>query len=348
MRTASPAELARWDELVLANPDGGHILQTRAWGEFKRRHGWTPLYVVADDGGHELAMLVLRRRALAAGGELWYLPKGPGVVDAAQLAAAIRQLRTAGSRVFGVKVEPEIGDSPVTVDALRQMGLRKSRRDVQITRATIIVDLAPDEDAILASFKPKTRYNIRLAARRGVSVEPAPATDANVDAMYELMAATRDRANFTLRPKDYFRGYWQLQEAAGQGQLFFARWEGTVLAGIYVTYLGAKGWYKDGGSMKEHAEVMAPHLLQWEVMRWLRQRGVRAYDLVAVPPRSELHEGHPLYGLYRFKSGFNEDITEFVGTWDLVRDARRFALWDRVVERALRSWTLRRHHDLLY
>ena len=63
--------------------------------------------------------------------------------------------------------------------------------------------------------------------------------------------------------------------------------------------------------------MMAPHLLQWEVMRWLRARGVEAYDLVAVPPAAELNPAHPLFGLYRFKSGFSERITEYVGTWDL-------------------------------
>jgi lipid II:glycine glycyltransferase (peptidoglycan interpeptide bridge formation enzyme) len=346
MREATAYELTGWDELVLRNPDGGQILQTRAWGEFKRRHGWLPMYLVGDLAGGRVAMLALRRRVPGVG-ELWYVPKGPGVADVEQLAGLVEQLRSQ-PRVFAVKVEPEIEDSPSATTALTRMGLTKSRRDVQITRATIIVDIGAGDDDLLASFKPKTRYNIRLAARRGVIVEPVPANDANVDAMYALMAATRDRAGFTLRPKAYFRGYWQLQEAAGQGQLFFARLGGEVLAGLYATFLGTKAWYKDGGSSKEHAGVMAPHLLQWEVMRWLRARGVTSYDLVAVPPRAKLREDHPLFGLYRFKSGFNDRITEFVGTWDLVSDARRFALWERAIERVAQQWTLRAHHDLLY
>src|SRR5438105_9692819 len=127
------------------------------------------------------------------------------------------------------------------------------------------------------------------------------------------MAATQSRAAFTLRPKRYFAGYWRLHEAAGQGQLFFATWNGALLAGLFATFLGAKAWYKDGGSVKEHSDVMAPHLLQWGAMRWLRNRGVASYDLVAVPPPEQLNEQHPLYGLYRFKSGFSDAITEFVG-----------------------------------
>jgi len=94
--------------------------------------------------------------------------------------------------------------------------------------------------------------------------------------------------------------------------------------------------------------VMAPHLLQWEVMRFLRDRGIESYDLVAVPPRGQLHPEHPLYGLYRFKSGFSSEIVEFVGTLDLVRDRLRFAAWEQVVERAEHQWAYRVRHDLLY
>ena len=228
------------------------------------------------------------------------------------------------------------------------MGLEKSRHDVQISRATIIVDLRPDEDALLASFKPKCRYNIRLAQRHGVTVAPVPLDDESIDTMYSLMASTRDRAGFTLRSKEYFSQYWHLHAAAGQGQLFFASLDGEVLAGVFATYLGRKAWYKDGGSTKEHAAVMAPHLLQWEVMRWLRARGVEAYDLVAVPPAAELKPSHPLYGLYRFKSGFSERITEYVGTWDLPIRRSRYAAWNAFAERAAHQWAYRVRHDLLY
>lgn len=346
MRPATPQELGRWDELVVANPDGGQILQTRAWGEFKRAHRWAPHYLVSEMVPHT-AVLVLRH-SVPGLGALGYVPKGPGVAEVAQLPALLDGLRATAGSAFAIKVEPEIEQSEVATAALRAMGLEKSRHDVQISGATIIVDLRPGEDALLASFKPKTRYNIRLAQRRGVSVAPVPLDAASIDTMYALMTSTRDRAGFTLRSKAYFSQYWRLHAAAGQGQLFFASLQGEVLAGVYATYLGTKAWYKDGGSTKEHAAVMAPHLLQWEVMRWLRARGVEAYDLVAVPPADELTPAHPLYGLYRFKSGFSEHITEWVGTWDLPINRSRFAAWNLVAERAAHQWAYRVRHDLLY
>ncbi|MHB8489722.1 MAG: lipid II:glycine glycyltransferase FemX [Candidatus Dormibacteria bacterium] len=346
MRHASPRELGRWDELVAENPDGGQILQTRAWGEFKRAHRWAPQYLVSETEP-QVATLVLHH-SVPGLGVLGYVPKGPGVAGVAQLPALLEGLRATGGSAFAIKVEPEIEDSAAAVSALRDMGLEKSRHDVQISRATIIVDLRPDEDALIASFKPKCRYNIRLAERRGVTVAPVALNDASIDAMYSLMASTRDRAGFTLRSKEYFSQYWRLHAAAGQGQLFFASLDDAVLAGVFATHIGRKAWYKDGGSTKEHSEVMAPHLLQWEVMRWLRTRGVETYDLVAVPPAAALRPTHPLFGLYRFKSGFSERITEFVGTWDLPIGRRRYAAWNALAERAAHQWSYRVRHDLLY
>ncbi len=346
VRAATRSEIGRWDELIVANPDGGHILQTRAWGEFKRSWGWRPTYWIAAAGGAEVAVLLLRR-AIPGFGELWYAPKGPGVIDAGAVVEVLADREAMGD-AFLVKVEPEIEESQADQRAWRAAGLSKSATDVQMSRATIIVDLDRDEHEILASFKPKTRYNIRLAARRGVEVAPVEMTDANIATMYSLMGATRERAGFFLRSERYFRGYWELQAASGQAQLFFASWEGQVLAGLFATFLGIHSWYKDGGSIKAHSELMAPHLLQWEVMRWLRARGVRTYDLVAVPPRSQLNERHPLYGLYRFKSGFSETITEFVGTWDLPLRPRAYNAWNRWGERAANTINRRLRHDLLY
>ncbi|MBV8196035.1 MAG: peptidoglycan bridge formation glycyltransferase FemA/FemB family protein, partial [Candidatus Dormibacteraeota bacterium] len=181
-----------------------------------------------------------------------------------------------------------------------------------------------------------------------VSVRRFPVDDRSIDVMYRLMRATQTRGGFLLRASEYFASYWRLQHANDQGEFFFALLGDEVLAGCFVTILGAKAWYKDGGSTRSHHELMAPHLLQWEVMRWLRDRGVRTYDLVAVPRRAELREDHPYWGLYRFKSGFNDEITEFTGTWDAVASPRRYRLWSVVGERAATQWTYRVYHDLFY
>ena len=345
MRPATAVEISDWDRLVLANPDCGHVLQSRAWGEFKRDWGWEPLYRIANAGDRDIAMLLLRRMVPGLG-TLWYVPRGPGVANPLQLVALFDDLRRLHPG-FVVKVDPEL-DAASDLSSWSWAGFRKSPVEVQNSTATILVDLRPSEDDIIASFKPKTRYNIRLSARKGVRVQHVPVTEATIDVMYRLMAATQQRAGFMLRPRDYFAGYWRLQHAAGQGDFFFATLGDEVLAGCFVSHFGARGWYKDGGSSRHHHELMAPHLLQWEVMRWLRDRGVTVYDLVAVPRPDDMSPGHPFYGLYRFKSGFNEHVTEFVGTWDVPLSPRRYRLWNAAGERVTRQWTYRVHHDFFF
>ena len=124
MRPATRAEIGRWDELIVANPDGGQILQTRAWGEFKRSWGWRPTYWIAQTGQSDVAVLYLRRRIVGLG-DLWYAPKGPGVIDATGLVEALAD-RPPMRDAFLVKVEPEIVESRADAPAWLHAGLRKS------------------------------------------------------------------------------------------------------------------------------------------------------------------------------------------------------------------------------
>ena len=122
MRRASPQELGGWDGLVAENPDGGQILQTRAWGEFKRAHHWTPEYLVSETG-QRIVILELRH-SVPGLGVLGYIPKGPGVTAAAELPALLEGLRATAGSAFAIKVEPEIEQSAAAVAALRDAGLR--------------------------------------------------------------------------------------------------------------------------------------------------------------------------------------------------------------------------------
>ena len=188
--------------------------------------------------------------------------------------------------------------------------------------------ISKDEDEILNSFKQKTRYNIRLAERKGVKIEHRAMDDAGVDLMYGLMQATQKRAGFFLRQKDYFGNYWKALAEAGMGQLIVATHEGDLLGGVFITIFGSKAYYKDGGSYETKRNLMAPYLLQWEAMKWAKQKGATSYDLVAVPPRSELENtAHHQHGLYLFKRGFNETVTEFTGCWDYPINAQKFRIW---------------------
>jgi lipid II:glycine glycyltransferase (peptidoglycan interpeptide bridge formation enzyme) len=327
MRLATADEVERWDELVQANPTGGDILQSRTWAEFKASWEWQPHYYVAELDEEKIAVVFLAR-PIPGLGELWYAPKGPGVRDPGALVQMFEDRAVFGD-AFLVQVEPEVG-AGIDLTGWCDAGLRRAPANIQPTWATIFVDLRPDEDELLASFKRGARYNIRLAERRGVAVRRVEVDDQSMAIMYRLMAETQARAGFMLRPRSYCESYWRLLHDRGQGELFLAYLGDEVVAGVFATHLGKRGWYKDGGSTRVHSSLKAPYLLQWEVMRWLKRRGVETYDLYAVPPGGRSEPEHPLYGLYMFKSRFREEVTVFVGTWELPLRTLEVRVWDEV------------------
>jgi lipid II:glycine glycyltransferase (peptidoglycan interpeptide bridge formation enzyme) len=339
MRPALPDELSRWDELVAANPDGGNVLQLRAFGETKARHGWQSQYMMMG----EVAILALEKQVPLLG-NFWYVPKGPGVKAVSGLKRLAQSIPKSGP--FMIKIDPEI---KATESEMHKAGYIEAPRDIQYNISTVVIDLKPSEDEILASFKQKTRYNVRLAGKKGVVVEPVELNQETIDKMFELYAVTTQRAGVYLRSKQYFTDFWKLHAESGHGQLFFAYFEGQVLAGAFVTFVGKKALYKDGGSVREHPEVQAPYALQWEVMRWLKGQGIEEYDLHGTPPKDQLENpNHTLAGLARFKTGFNQDVIEFIGTWDLPVNRMKYDLWTKIGERLAVAYEYRVNKQLYY
>lgn len=336
IRQATEAEVAEWNELVTNNPDGGHIYQSKEWALVKESNGWEPVYLIYEATAYIVAFVLLRK-PVSILGNIYYCSKGPGFFKdfkddkdsrahfsefTAELKRFVAKL---DSGAIMVKIEPEL-EVESEFD-LKSLGLIKSKADLQF-KATVFVDISDSEEEILSGLKQKTRYNIRLSERKGVKVEQISMNDDGVDLMYELMAATQKRGGFFLRQKSYFKNYWQVLDDAGLGQLFIATHEGDVLGGVIATSFGKKAYYKDGGSFDVKRNLMAPYLLQWEAIRWSKSKGATSYDMVAVPPKSELdNPNHMQYGLYQFKRMFNEEVTEFVGCWDLPIHPQKFKIW---------------------
>jgi lipid II:glycine glycyltransferase (peptidoglycan interpeptide bridge formation enzyme) len=349
VREATAEEQARWDKLVAANPDGGNVLQGKAFAETKAKFGWTPFYALhgPSEALSEQIAVCYHKRHIRGLGELWYAPKGPGVANAAQLEEVCSALKRIKG-VFAIKVDPELRLSETNSDRLLHMGLVPAR-DVQLNIATVAVDLRLPEEDIMALFKQKTRYNVRLAVKKGVRVEADSLSQENIDLVYAMMRETYDRAGVYTRGKRYFETFWRLHAEKGAGQLFLATLDSEVLAAAFVTYLGTKALYKDGASTRLHRDAQAPYLLQWEVMRWLKLKGVESYDLHGVPPKARLQDStHRLYPLVQFKTGFNPEVTEFIGTYDLVLDPSRYKQWTRFGERAAMAWSHRFRSELFY
>ncbi len=329
-----PQDQAAWDGFVAAAP-GGHLLQSWAWGELKACFGWRVRRLATGPAGAQVLF-----RSLPAGlGSIAYVPRGPlaDLNDTATLQALLDAIRPLArrQRAICLKVEPNLEDDPALARQLHTLGFRPSPQAVQ-PRRTILVDLDADPEALLARMKQKTRYNVRLAARKGVTVRPGG--EADLPAFYRLMEVTAERDAFGIHSPAYYAAAYHLFVPAGRGRLLLAEYGDQLLAGLIVLALGDTAIYVAGASSDEERQRMPTYLLQWEAMLWAREQGCRSYDLWGVPDEEEAtleaefnRRGDGLWGVYRFKRGFGGRLVRTVGAWDLVYAPLRYRLYTLAV-----------------
>ena len=333
-----------WDDALRALPMP-HLLQSWAWGEFKSRWGWSVerWLLRAADGSPRAAVQVLRRAILRLPWCVLYVPKGPAFADAESLAEALAWLerRARSQRAIWVKVDGDPSTPAGEGEAghvLRQCrallaarGWRYSPSQIQF-RNTLHTDLRHGDEALLAAMKPKTRYNIRLAEKRGVRVRIAdPIGDDDARLLYGMYAETAQRDRFIIREAAFYFDAWR----ALHGVAFIAERAGQALGGLVLLCFGGRAWYFYGMSRSDGREHMPNHLLQWAALRWARDRGHTTYDWWGAPDALEASDR--LWGVYRFKEGFGARFIEGLGAWDYAPSPLLYAAYCRVGPRLIRS-----------
>jgi lipid II:glycine glycyltransferase (peptidoglycan interpeptide bridge formation enzyme) len=345
VRFATQDEIKSWNKLILNNPDSGNVFQGKEFAEQKELAGWKIRYIISD----EVALTVLEKKVFGFG-KVWYIPKGPGVTTTSELQKLIEPLSVFAKkhRVFTIKIEPEILREQKTLSKMTALGLTKTR-PIQPNFSTVIMDTHKDLKTVLADMPQKGRYAIKRAERDGVTTELVPTTDENCKIMFDLLRGTALDAGFGIRSKNYYKTYYQRYEKAGIGQLFFAKYEGEVVAGAYALAFGHKGTYKDGASIRKRTAYGASHLLQWEVIKWMKKNGVTIHDLCGAPPVASIKdETHPHYGLGVFKTSFNKEVTEYVGAYEIPVNSMKSKLWTRFFEKLVRRIYYKMHHESYY
>lgn len=310
----------QWDAFLERYPDA-HLLQTTAWGELKSSFGWDVHRITIDTGAQPAGAQILFRK-LPLGFSIAYIPKGPVGHVCSEHWEEIDRLCRQKKSVF-LKVEPdswEDADLEHPVDPGLINGFRLSLQAIQPQR-TLIVDLQGTEEDVLDRMKQKTRYNIRLALKKGVVAHPS----ADLEVFHRLMTTTGERDSFGVHSLKYYRRAYELFHPKGECELLIAEYEGEPLAGLMVFSHGKRAWYLYGASASDHRDRMPTYLLQWEAMRWARSRGCTLYDLWGVPDESEnilessfTNRFTGLWGVYRFKRGFGGLLKRSSGPWDRV------------------------------
>ena len=310
------ADPTGWDAALRSC--GGHLLQSWRWGAFKERFGWTvERTAIESNGGVALAQVLFRRRA---GVSIGYIPRGP--VWPAGEPPAIEELWkrvdevARRNRALAIIVEPE---EHLPLAPRPGARLISGPGPIQPAR-TVKVDLL-DDQALIDQMHPKTRYNVRLARRRGVVTCLGERSDAAIDHFYEMLRDTASRNDFVVHAPSYYRDFVNL--FAEDACLGFAEIEGKRVAGAIAAVFGDEGIYMFGASLTRERAHGAAFLLQHEMMRWARDRGARHYDLWGIPeydPESSVSEtgdriaatsGNDRRGLYEFKTRFGGQIVRY-------------------------------------
>lgn len=292
--------------------------QSLEWGKVK--DAWTNEVVLAEDeNGNIIGSLSVLIRKIPIFGNLMYSSRGPvcNIHDEKVLAQLTEGLKELAKKyhAFVLKIEPDIkSDDQEFRDLALKLGykIKDDAKDfseeIQPRYVFRLQIKGKTEDEVFANFHQKTRYNIRLATKKGVTVKEG--TKEDLKDFHKIMVETGARDGFIIRPLEYFEKMYD-NLAPEHMKVLMAYYEGKPISGVIPIMYGNKTWYLYGASSNEYRNVMPNYLLQWEMIKIAISRGDDIYDLRGVS--GVVDESHPQYGLYRFKKGFGAEFTEFLG-----------------------------------
>ncbi len=345
----------------LTTPDAAFpLLQSHWWGQFKSRFGWMPLYFSVDDK----PMLVLQRKIWRKQ-RIWYIPWGPAWFQNIQgerlalegIASVSKELvaASAGSRILPVCIRYDLPGYKEEKTELDQTETEKLPDRVHLpdqiiqVPSTVLLNLKQDWQAILDGMKKKTRYNIRLAQKKGVQVRVGSLAD--LDSWYEIYQETAKRDSIAIHSKEYYAQFMQISQAEDEQnradsfphvELLLAEHEGDLLGGIITVHYAGLATYMYGAGSNVKRNLMASYVLQAEAIQRAQAAGCHTYDFLGIPESDD--PADPMHGLYRFKTGFGGTIVHRMGLADVSLRKwkyRAFSAAERIRSWYYRTWRKR-------
>lgn len=318
-----------WSEFYGAH-DGAHLLQSPQWALLKSEFGWFSQRVITSDVGSQILF-----RKLPLGFTIAYIARGP-VGNLNHFAEHVREIDGVCKkhRAIFLKIEPDIWQDDESCETARiQLSSFGSPAKSIQPRQTLIVSLEGDDESWLANMKQKTRYNIRLAEKKGVVVQETE----DIQTFQKLMEITGERNEFGVHSFAYYRKAFE--EFYPQAcRLFLASYKDQPLAAIMVFFKGQTAMYFYGASSNQERNRMPTYLVQFKAMQWAASIGCKEYDLWGIPdePLEELEASFAdrddgLWGVYRFKRGFGGDIKRSMEAYDRVYMPALYKLYQLIM-----------------
>lgn len=298
------------------NIEKGTFFQSEAFGEFQekipyRGKSWSLLH----DGS---SCLVIKQKLPLGYCWLW-VPYGPLIIPHTSHPASIfndiAHIAKEERAIFA-RIEPPLGWPEENINKLSQKWRIKKTKRRYTPGHSLVLDLQKDEQALLAEMKPKGRYNIGIAKKHGVTVEPWRGDSEGFDAFYEIMKKTGERDEFGIHPEFFYKTL--LESFGAASELLIAREpnHNKIIAGIIIIFYKNTATYYYGASDSAYRNLMAPYLLQWEAIMEAKKRGMKQYDFLGISPPGE--KTHSLSGVSEFKKKFGGREVSYPAAFDIV------------------------------
>ena len=276
------------------NKNSIHPLQSWEWGAF--REVWGNKVVRLDD------CQIIFSKVPYTGLTIGTVIRGPKPIK--ETIKKVQKVAKENNAIF-VKFEPNVLYDQKLANQLQSLGFVKGRR--LFTPTSFWIDLSLSEEELLKSFSSKTRYNIKLAQKRGVEIR-----EDNSDKAFEkylaLTKETSGRQGFYAHSEEYHRLMWKFLYPVGIAHLMVAKYKGEIITTWVLFKWHDFLYYPYGASTDKHKEVMANNLMMWEAIKFGKKNNLKTFDLWG------REEGK---GFTKFKEGYNPKVVEFIGTWDL-------------------------------
>jgi peptidoglycan pentaglycine glycine transferase (the first glycine) len=272
-----------WDAFVARVP-GGHHVQTSLWAQVKALLGWHVARIVVTDQAGIVAGAQLLIRLQPVVGTVAYLTKGPVCVSEDMgLAELVIDEVCRVSRARHVQllaIQPPNNGQAMAV-LLSTRGFQPSSLELAPT-ASILIDVTPNMDEILARMKRQTRQNIRRSEREGMCV--CEGTERDLDTFYDLYVATSRRQEFPVYPKEYYIRMWQVFEPYGHIKLLLAKYEAEVVSALLLVPFGKTVIAKILGWSGLHADRRPNDAVFWGSIQWAKAHGYPCFDFEGIDP----------------------------------------------------------------
>lgn len=315
-------------EKELFNQVASHPLQSYQWGEFRKKTGVQVERLGLFVGG-KLAetMQITFHQVPILNRFVGYYPKG-SLPNEDQIAA-LDHLAKKYNAIY-IKMEPNVKKTLEQLDAenpniqfLKKYQVEEGR--ALFTRYTFELDLTPSEEELINKQSSKTRYNVKLAVKKGVKIIE-DTSEQGLEDYLRILAETTKRQGFYAHTPDYFHKLWESLKDSGMMHIFKAVYENEVLVVWIVFVFNGVLYYPYGASSSLHREVMASNLMMWEVIRFGKASNCINFDMWgSLGPNPDPKS--PWNGFHRFKKGYGGELVEFIGTYDLVNDYPSYKLY---------------------